>query len=341
MNRSTLTLALAGLATLPLGLFGCGGGGGSSTAPPSGQTRIVFVSDKDQSGNKEIYSYIVNANTVPTPGILNSASRHTSTPVTWQDQAPSVTSFTSANPDTIVFQSDRPNTITPGGGQDALWKISITGNLATQLTFPAAGINDSSPVWSHDGKKVAFARGVVGGRDIYVLDTTTSVLTQITNSLSDDITPEWSPDDSRLVFSSNRVTGGTDFNIYTASSTALEGSVSPALTTNTGPDEKPQFSPDGTRILYVGRATAAAAGIVYSMPISGATSGLVQHTSGTTDDGWPRYSPNGQYIIFHRLLGNRQIIYKLTSDGPGIGETQANTSTLVVTGFVQPAWANS
>jgi Tol biopolymer transport system component len=244
----------------------------------------------------------------------------------------------------IVFQSDRPNALTaPAAGQIAIWKVDLPGNGSTQLTFPPAGQDDSDPVLSHNGDKVAFSRGVAGNRDIYVLDlnqpTSATNPQRITNATGDDGHPAWSPNDSMLVFASNRNAIATNFNIYTCNATGTESNVSPNLTSsNTGPDERPQWSPDGTSILYQAKLTTSSNEIVYSMPSGGGAQ--TPHTSitGTVDNGWPRYSPDGQYIIYHRQQGNRQILFKPANAAPGVGEVQIHTLAVSVTGHVQPFW---
>src|SRR5215470_14070501 len=48
-----------------------------------------------------------------------------------------------------------------------IYKVSSSGGTATPLTTHTA--NDYMPVWSHDGKRIAFASDRYGNYDIYVI----------------------------------------------------------------------------------------------------------------------------------------------------------------------------
>ena len=49
-----------------------------------------------------------------------------------------------------------------------LFTVPVTGGAARQLTSNAA--YDARPVWSPDGKRIAFASAREGSMDIYVID---------------------------------------------------------------------------------------------------------------------------------------------------------------------------
>ena len=65
----------------------------------------------------------------------------------WRDRHPAF----SPDGQTIVFRSDR-------SGRWELWTISVDGSALTQLTR-TSGESPSDPLWSPDGKLIAFARG--------------------------------------------------------------------------------------------------------------------------------------------------------------------------------------
>ncbi|MCC5936375.1 MAG: PD40 domain-containing protein, partial [Lunatimonas sp.] len=64
--------------------------------------------------------------------------------------------------------------ISPDGSQIVftykgdLYKVASNGGRATQLTFHEA--HDFMPVWSKDGKKIAFASDRYGNFDVFVMD---------------------------------------------------------------------------------------------------------------------------------------------------------------------------
>lgn len=57
---------------------------------------------------------------------------------------------------------------------------------------------------SHDGKRIVFAGQKDAMTDIYIYDLITKQLTPITHDCYNDCQPKWSPDDSKIVFTSER-----------------------------------------------------------------------------------------------------------------------------------------
>ena len=78
--------------------------------------------------------------------------------------------------------------------------------------------------------------------DIYLINLDGSGLTKITSDAGANFYPTWSPDGSRLAFSSNR---DGDWDIYVMNA---DGSRVRQLVDSPGLDDKPQWSPDGSRI---------------------------------------------------------------------------------------------
>ncbi|MFZ0935128.1 MAG: LpqB family beta-propeller domain-containing protein [Bryobacteraceae bacterium] len=66
--------------------------------------------------------------------------------------------------------------------------VTITGEVA------------HSPVFSNDGKSIAFTAVINGVRQVFVRDLNSPMAAQITNSPTDSEQPFWSPDDSRIYF---------------------------------------------------------------------------------------------------------------------------------------------
>ncbi len=70
------------------------------------------------------------------------------------------------------------------------------------------------PVWSPDGKQIAFAgdvRGEVDNLDIYIMDIETGVEKRLTIHPDDDFRPAWSPDGKHIVFESE---GDGGYDLY-------------------------------------------------------------------------------------------------------------------------------
>jgi TolB protein len=60
------------------------------------------------------------------------------------------------------------------------------------------------PVWSPDGRNIAFSSDKSGNYDIWVLSFKDWQLKQITTDESLDVSPAWSPDGDKLAFISTR-----------------------------------------------------------------------------------------------------------------------------------------
>ncbi len=107
-----------------------------------------------------------------------------------------------------------------------------------------------SPSWSDDGKKIVFSGLNFSGRnDLYVFDTETRELQQLTDDFYDDIEPSWSPDGRFIVFSSDRTDMGKQwaYNIFTLNISTGELAY---VTYGRQKDLAPVFSPDGKYIAF-------------------------------------------------------------------------------------------
>ena len=107
--------------------------------------------------------------------------------------------------------------------------------------------HDYTPRFSPDGGKVAYSAWRKGGyRDVFVLDLRTGETERVTNDRALDTGPAWSPDGSRLYFSSDR-TGIANIYAWELASgeiTQVTNLVAGAYT--------PAPSPDGTQLAYIG-----------------------------------------------------------------------------------------
>jgi dipeptidyl aminopeptidase/acylaminoacyl peptidase len=82
-----------------------------------------------------------------------------------------------------------------------LYVADLTSGTTRQLTTAKEGA--SQPVWSPDGKQLAFVRAVEGKPQIFLLNLDGGEPTQLTSLKSGASNPRWSPDSRRMLFSVN------------------------------------------------------------------------------------------------------------------------------------------
>jgi hypothetical protein len=146
---------------------------------------------------------------------------------------------------TIVFTANHL-------GRKTLMTIPIGGGTATDLL--PAGAEDTqvyTPVFSHDGTRVAFSAWTTGGyRDLYVLTLATGELERLTADRALDVDPRFSPDDKYLYFCSDR-TG--IYNLYAFDLTDAKRTLW-QVSNVIGGVFQPDISPDGKHAVYSGFA---------------------------------------------------------------------------------------
>ncbi|WP_218110555.1 Tol-Pal system beta propeller repeat protein TolB [Ostreibacterium oceani] len=200
----------------------------------------------------------------------------------------------------------------------------VTHDIATGrrgLVSNAPGIN-SAPAWSPDGTKIAFVLSKDGNPEIYFKKLATNRLVRVTDNPAIETEPVWSPDGQSIYFTSNR--GGSPqlyrINIGTGALSRITGTGSYSA----GAD----VSSDGSKIALArnngGRFVVGTMG-VNGGAFAGVSQGFIDET--------PRFSPNGQMLIFTSVENNRSVLKIVNVDGSG-------TNTLSSSGQIRdPDWS--
>jgi RHS repeat-associated protein len=201
--------------------------------------------------------------------------------------------------------------------------------------FPYASLNTSVlPVTPQSGSaKIAFTSNRDGTAQIYVMNTDGSGVARLTNDIANDESPKWSPNNSRIVFQSDRdnlFTGLAD--IYMMN---WDGSNQTRLTSDINDDSAPVWSPDGNKIAF----QSARNGVSYQVYVMNADgSGQLNISNDAANDTQPSWSPDGTKIAFasdrdHSGFSN---LYVMNTNG-----TSQTRLTFTGIGFrdEQPAWS--
>ncbi len=124
-----------------------------------------------------------------------------------------------------------------------LWSVPRDGGDARQLT---TGGHEGLPVFSPDGKWIAFSGQYDGNIDVFVMPAEGGEPRRLTWHPAADIAVGWTPDGKRVLFHSGREAYADFDRLY---SVPFEGG--PADVFPMWRAEDAWFSPDGTRIAYV------------------------------------------------------------------------------------------
>jgi len=176
----------------------------------------------------------------------------------------------------------------------------LTGGSASARSF--AGFNG----------RIAFQSRVDGKDEIFLMDPDGSNITRLTNTPGhNNGCPAWSPDGSRIAFSSDRDGAQVNaFDTYDIYVMAADGSSVTRLTNTPGHDNTcPRWSPDGTMLVFTSDRDSASPpdpyfAEVYRMGADGSNqTRLTHHEALTSQAAW---SPDGA-----------RIAYSTNSDSPG------------------------
>jgi tricorn protease len=124
-----------------------------------------------------------------------------------------------------------------------LWTVPREGGAARQLT---SGGHEDSPIFSPDGKWIAFSANYDGNRDVFVIPAEGGAPKRLTWHPAQDAAVGWTPDGKKVLFVSDRDAYADITRFYIV---PAEGGVAEVLPMWRAFDGG--FSPDGEKIAYV------------------------------------------------------------------------------------------
>jgi len=98
------------------------------------------------------------------------------------------------------------------GYKGDIYIVDAVGGIATPLTISDA--QDMMPIWSHDGKTIAFASDRYGNFDVFTVPATGGNVTRITYHSANDIPFDFSTDDKKILFGSARNVQASNVRFY-------------------------------------------------------------------------------------------------------------------------------
>jgi Tol biopolymer transport system component len=214
-------------------------------------------------------------------------------------------------PQWLAFETKRGSL-----GDYEIYAVTPSGSRLTNLTNSWA--DDTSPVWSPDGRRIAFVSlrdtplgkwGLAPG-SLYLMDFdpvagAAGDLFRLTDGANHDGWPTWSPDGQRLAFHGER---DGELDIWVINQ---DGSGRKQLTDSPGDDAHPSWSPDGTSIAFTSERGGKPD--IWVMKADG--SDPVNLTNTQSRDRYPMWSPDGARIAFNTNRDGNQEIYVMNADG--------------------------
>lgn len=250
------------------------------------------------------------------------------TPDGYSDRSPSW----SPDGTQIALQSNR------FGGTDNIYRMNADGTGMVPLTSSQFPSSNTDPAWSPDGTRILFVsnQGSERRREIWIMNAGGSDLMKLTTNVqlgsdsqgavySQDLSPAWSPDGAKIVFSSTR-DGLANPEIYLMNA---DGTNQVRLTNSLAEDRDPVWSRDGLRITY--RSSGAGRSGIYEINVDGSDD---HRLTGSGSE--PDWSPDGEKVALTDVdpMTSFFAIYLMNSDG-------SNRIRLTNTGNVDayfPVW---
>jgi len=200
-----------------------------------------------------------------------------------------------------------------------IWVVSSEGGRAHRLTNHAA--YDREPVWSPDGRWIAFSSNRMGNDDIYIIPSEGGDPRQLTFHTSADNAADFSPDGAWIYFTSGRRSRTSVFKISVDGGNAL-----PVLDTYWSWPYDPRISPDGKSFIF---SLGMENGSKWRKGYRGSNSAKIWLrefgrndaellVSDESNSFWPAWSPDGSriYFVSDRQNGTSNI-WSAARDGSG------------------------
>ncbi len=185
--------------------------------------------------------------------------------------------------------------------QNRLWSMPIDGGDAKPLTDWL--LEPSRPDWSPRGDLVTFESYKGGTFHIWVMNPDGSGVRQLTTGHGDDRDPRFSPDGTKIAFSSDRAFAGS-YDVWVVD--VASGSLT-QITNGAADEFEPTWSPDGSRIAFVS-GTGSTGTTIQSITSAGSPSSAT-NTEITAPAGSrlnsPSWSPDGKRIAYLQFAANK------------------------------------
>jgi eukaryotic-like serine/threonine-protein kinase len=173
------------------------------------------------------------------------------------------------------------------GTDGQVWLYDFSRETLTRFTFE--GNNNQDPVWTPDGKRIAFESNKEGPSNVFwQLADGSGGLERLTTSEDNDNPRSWSPDGQLLAFSEHTIAAGFDLWILRLGDRKAQ----PLLRTPFN-ESAPRFSHDGRWLAYA--SDESGRNEIYVQPYPGPGGKWQISTEGGREPVW---NPNGRELFY-------------------------------------------
>jgi len=150
------------------------------------------------------------------------------------------------------------------------------------------------PDYSPDGRQLVFCHDMTGAVELYVINVDGTGLRQVTNDGTENLFPRWSPDGTRILFSTLFI--GDRFGYHHLATIQPDGSDRQLLTDVLFDDYQAEYTTDGKHIIFASTRRNQISAL-WMMNAKG--SNEKQIIQAALEGGGPDVSPDGQHIVFY------------------------------------------
>ncbi len=206
-----------------------------------------------------------------------------------------------------------------------LYTVPSAGGTAVALTMHEA--QDYYPVWSHDGKTIAFASDRYGNFDVFTIPATGGTPSRLTYNSAADYPYDFSPDNQQLIFGSGRQISNNNVRFYSPRlfmnlySIPVKGG-KPFLMSEAGV-EAAHYNSKGTAVLFQDRKgyedpwrkhhTSAVTRDIWMMDVKTAAYKKISSFEG--EDREPLFGNDDKTVFYLSEKNGNQNLFKQTEDG--------------------------
>jgi Periplasmic component of the Tol biopolymer transport system len=177
--------------------------------------------------------------------------------------------------------------------------------LLLPLIFAADGDQNNNAFTAGTVHKIVFTSKRDGNSEIYTMNGDGSDLQRLTNTKTDELMPQWSPDAAKLLY---LVKKGGKYEIWIMNS---EGGGEVKAADDCAAGSQPSWSPDGSKIVYLAKYKSRNA--IFSVSSNGGDP--VRLTENNAEGSAPSWSPDGSKILYLQRLKDYTDIYTIKPDG--------------------------